>query len=506
MTLTVRLASTLLLASLAAPASAVPRSASLPPPESSQALPDENPSPDCVLPGDSRCEEWVGRHDVGTFESIADIAASPTGDRVFAVGLNAPSPTPGNDIVTVAFDASNGSVLWTDRYNGPGSIQDFAQAIEVTPDGRTVIAAGTRDDVGITANRDDLVAVGYDAATGERRWVASFDSGRYDFTQDLAIAPDGSRFYLTALTRGTLGSPDMDYLTVGFDAATGETLWSARENSPNVGAGPDYANAVAVSPDGDTVAVTGMWVIPASPQNTLTYGTVAYEAGDEERLGQRRWFTQHEIGVAKALAFSPDGKRVHVAGEVVRPNGTVWDYGLVAFDTQTGQRLWADRFNGCVNSCYLTSLAINPSNGDVYATGWALVLKDPLGVSGSQTDLFTLAYRGDTGERRWLSQYDSLGLNQVFPEAFLAPDQSALVLAAATQTSNRTFSTAVALDPATGEVRWEARHMPPGHIPMGNATNGYGAISPNRLFIARAVADDPADSSNGKYVMTAYRL
>jgi hypothetical protein len=466
----------------------------------SPAIP-EAPNLDCGLQGDSRCEAWVGRFDAGTYESVADVATSANGDRVFVTGYNGVNPSNSNNIVVAALDGATGSVLWSDAYNGPGNIQDSADSIEVTQDGSMVIVAGTRDDADMSQERSDYVAIGYDATTGARRWVATHDSGTFDHLEDLTISPDGSRFYVTGFTRGRFGDEDRDYLTVGFDARTGDKLWTAREASPDVGAGFDYPWSVAVSPDGATVAVTGWWEVVASPENKLAYGTVAYEAED----GDRRWLQVYDIGVAAEVEFSPDSSLVHVAGNIIRPNGLVWDYGIVTYDATTGEQEWTARFDACPQGCGNPQLAVNPVSGDVYVSGDATFAKDTPVFTGYQLDWMAIALAGSTGSQLWSIRYDSLGLNQVRPNVLVPANGSSVVLAGGTQTGGNTFGTAVSLNPVTGAVVWEARHMPPGYVPTISSTESVSAISANRLVIAKSIGEDP-QSNDGKYVVSAYDL
>ena len=88
------------------------------------------------------------------------------------------------------------------------------------------------------------------------RWGAFYDGPRsgLDLANAMAVSPDGSRVYVTGSSHGTKTS-NSDYATVAYDAASGRQVWVARYNGP--GNGNDFAGGLAVSPDGARVFVTG---------------------------------------------------------------------------------------------------------------------------------------------------------------------------------------------------------------------------------------------------------
>src|SRR6266568_1103299 len=67
--------------------------------------------------------------------------------------------------------AASGAELWVKRYSGPGSSNDEASAVAVSPAGDLVFVTGTSN------SGSDIVTIAYDAATGAPSWVRRYAGG-----------------------------------------------------------------------------------------------------------------------------------------------------------------------------------------------------------------------------------------------------------------------------------------------------------------------------------------
>jgi len=332
---------------------------------------------------------WVARFDARgrTDEAIA-VLVSPDGDRVFVAGRRLDGLTPvGNyeqTFAVVDYDAETGEELWTARYDGPGR-RDVAWDAVLSSDGATVFVTGW----GTSGDRTGIVGVvvAFDAADGTVLWEARPRS--IVSATAATLASDGTALIVVGPEQGGIG-------TVAFDADAGGQLWATVLETPT-GYGDAYD--VAVSPDGTRVHVagTGGWEEPG----TCTYGnndytTITYDAG----TGQELWMARYDgpsqgLEWAQAIAVSPDGSRIYVTGESAG-FGSVFgcergeprtgqDYATVAYDAASGQQLWAERYDSPEPGRYDSAHAVAVgAGGTVYVTGES--------HGGGYRDFATIAY------------------------------------------------------------------------------------------------------------------
>ena len=307
---------------------------------------------------------WTARYDGeegGADDAASSIGVSPDGSRVFVTGTSGA----GDDLATVAYDAVTGSQQWVTRYAPPdgGGYFDGAGELGVSPDGSRVFVTGSNapfEDSWI-----DYTTIAYDALTGVELWARIYNGpgNGIDQAHELVVTPDGSGVIVTGSSEGALGDPN--FATVRYDAVTGDQVWVRRYDGPHNAY--DYPTDIGVSPDGSRVFVTGTSYRYGGDDGNFT--TVAYTGAGNELWSRRYDGPASGDDVASALAVSPDGSAVFVTGQTKTPTGD--GLGTMAYDATTGVQLWSARYEqpGWRGLDRVGALRVSPGGGRVYVTG-----------------------------------------------------------------------------------------------------------------------------------------
>lgn len=280
---------------------------------------------------------WTAREHVSLVDRAWSLAVSPDGDRVFVTGDAA------GDIRTVAYRAETGEKLWTSTYEGPTGNGGRPRMVRASAS--TVFVAGYGQGTG---TGDDHVVLAYDAETGDERWAARYDrAGGSDWAYGLALSPDGARAFVTGF--GYTSATHMDVVAAAYDGATGARVWTQTYDGPP-GGNIDVGRSIVVSPDGGRVVVAGYGFGCSSSYDfvTLTYDAAT---GTPQWTARYNGVNGNNSDDAQGLAIAPDGATVYVTGE--SPGGydafvtsTQYDAITVAYDAATGAERWTARYDG----------------------------------------------------------------------------------------------------------------------------------------------------------------
>src|SRR5947207_6955056 len=145
------------------------------------------------------------------------------------------------------------------------------------------------------------------------------------------------------------------------------------------------------------------------------YLTIAYHTAD----GSEAWAAQYstpDASIGTSLALSADGKRLYATGfsslgpaQPPAPPAPNYDYGTVAYNAATGEKLWEARYEGPAGFWdipYGIGVAIVPQpDGTKRETVFVTGRSNGASADNSDADYATVAYDSLTGEQLWISRY-----------------------------------------------------------------------------------------------------
>ncbi len=322
---------------------------------------------------------WVDRYNgPGSSEDWAwDIALDKSGN-IYMTGWSTGNGT-GSDFATIKYD-SNGSQLWVARYNGPANGFDLAYALALDNAGNVYVTGWSQ---GIVTDAD-YATIKYDS-NGNQIWVARYNGPAIGEDKVSAVAVDSAgNIYVTGSSTGN--GTGADYTTIKYDTE-GNQLWVTRYNGPANKA--DQASAITLDGLGN-IYVTGS---SAGSSTGIDYATVKYDS-----LGNQLWVARYNgtaSGEDSAAALAVDmSSSVYVTGASA---GSGADYATIKYDVN-GNQLWVARYNGPAHSEDTASALVMDSAGNIYITGWST-------GNGTSYDFATLKY-SNAGKQIWIARYN----------------------------------------------------------------------------------------------------
>lgn len=352
----------------------------------------------------------LGSAPFGDFDFPTDLVVAPDGATVFVTGYSYVSDARKDDFATIAFSAASGTVVWEAFYHGNGdpTLSDQAYAIDVTPDGSTVVVAGKsygpKLSTGFTTSYD-WATIAYDAATGAEIWVtrqAYLDNNAVDSPVDVEVSADGS-FVAVGGESDSLAVAGVQFTAAVYEISTGAQRWLATYNGESTRA--DRIAAIAISPASNAVFVTGY---SQSSVSLDDYATIRYNAA----TGAQEWVhrftgvgggsdTRRAGDDAEDIVVSPDGATVYVTGtspgQRDANNRSTVDFVTIALDAATGTLEWeADLEDAAAPAVKREAreMAITSDGGTLVVTG-----RSYAGLGG--TNFTTVAYDAATGSESW---------------------------------------------------------------------------------------------------------
>ena len=301
---------------------------------------------------------WVARY-AQQAPGGYSIAVSPDGTKVF---VNGGAPGFSNPATTIAYDAATGNQLYV--IPDPATRVPW-HALAVSPDSSTLYVATDN------SSPCQYQVAAYDASSGTPVWTATYPDCDGDGHMALALSPDGSRIYM-------VGSHH-EFDVVAWNASTGAQLWAT--TNPGMTVDGDTMPQLAVSPDGTEAVVVGDPLCTPRCRDTPLL-TAAYDAATGTRLWESR-YDSDATNLPMDVAVSADSSLVFVTSQEQMPCWPPWctttpvNAPLIAYDAGSGAEAWVTDYQN--DSSF--ALAVSPNGSNVYIAGTFTTLTSASGTS-----------------------------------------------------------------------------------------------------------------------------
>ncbi|MEP7156680.1 MAG: hypothetical protein ABI905_12955, partial [Betaproteobacteria bacterium] len=277
---------------------------------------------------------------------------------------------------------SDGSLLWSAKYDGAFAGRDLATGVSMDAAGNVLISGVTA----VSAANDNIFAAKFAGNTGAMMWSGVNPSAPlHTYASAMVAAADGTVAATGYAFFGSSGRGDM--ATVKYNSA-GSILWSRLFQGTAVGI--SVGKAIAMDNTGNVV-VTG--VSADSTGGTNNIRTIKYDGG----TGTELWnavFNGGGTGVESGLAVAIDA-----AGNVAMTGysndaGNNQNMRTIKYDGSSGAVLWNAVYAGSGNGADTGNAIRFDSAGNLVVTGSSV---DTVGTKNMRT----IKYNGATGSELW---------------------------------------------------------------------------------------------------------
>lgn len=247
---------------------------------------------------------------------------------------------------------------WDSTYTGSGAAQDSAIALALDNTGSFLYVTGWS----ISGTYANIVTIKYNAVTGNRIWTSIYDfAGFHDRPTAIAVNQTTGEVYVTGYSYVSLPS-NRDFVTIKYNAATGDTLWTRRYNGPVNGGDESYA--IGIDNSGN-IFVTGNSDQGGAMADIVT---IKYTPAGAQTVNL---LALPNFQKPNALKINSSGD-VFVAG-VSRTNGNLSvndDYITIKYNNSLAVQ-WSKVYNGTANNQDDATGVVTDGSGNAYVTGFS---------------------------------------------------------------------------------------------------------------------------------------
>lgn len=327
-------------------------------------------------------------------DSSVALALDNSGDFLYVTGWSIGSGT-NADIVTIKYNRLNGSIVWLNRYDF-NSLADRPTAIAVDKSSGSVYVTGYS--YRIPPSNRDFVTIKYNQATGDTIWTRRYNGSADGGDESYTIGIDNSgNIFISG--NSDQDSTTADIVTIKYTPAGAETIEVL--SLPNF----QKPNALKID-DSGYVYIAGITRIGGNTLSDEDYFILKYDNSLTLQWSKVYNGTGNNRDNATALVYDGTGN-VYVTGFSYWA-GQFYNYVTIKYDSD-GDSLAAASYDGPIhNSEYATSMAID-NTYNIYITGYSVQAVSPSMIY----DYATVKYNSSLAEQ-WVKRYDGTGTNNDF--------------------------------------------------------------------------------------------
>ena len=284
---------------------------------------------------------------------------------------------------------SQPNMVWEQRYNGPGNLQDNAYKIKCDNSGNIYITGGS---IG-SGTGYDFCTTKY-SPTGSQIWIQRYNGPGNGDDGSVSLDMDNNNFvYVTGSSLNSSGN--IDFCTIKYDSS-GNLIWMKRYD----GGFDDIPVALEADVSGN-IYVTG------SSENSSLNGCEKYVTLKYDSNGNLLWERTYDANIVESdipadLTIDNNGNIIVTGTSNTPEDGD--DIATVKYNC-AGRQLWVNRFSlPSFTSTDWGNAVITDDNGNVYLTGY---------TANYDGEMVTIKYSSN-GIQQWYALYDSNAVDQGF--------------------------------------------------------------------------------------------
>lgn len=296
---------------------------------------------------------WSARYDYsGSTDGAVDIKIDEPASKVYVTGSGFNGTD--NDIITLLYDDSNGSLVWNNVYDGGVSGNDDAVGLVVVDNGNFLMIAGNCIN---SSGNYDIAAINI-KNDGSPNWTYYTDGTAGANDNAKAIITTGANVAICGMLNNS--TTNQDYTTIVIDALTPSLVW---QNNYDVSNGVQAATSL-VSDSTGNIAVTGY----AISGGIYQYHTLLYTPAGTQVFTNIENTGINNLYIEPRVATDTIAHHFYVSGAKLNTNNDVFVYQIAP----SGNTKWREYYNGSSNlGDAATGLVVN-GIGVVYLSALSL--------------------------------------------------------------------------------------------------------------------------------------